>query len=133
MTPQPSTATQPTAKPWAAVVTKATILLLLFSVAALATLAKNGQYYPKSDAAQHVSISTKMNVVLHSSAHLGEEPLQPSTRFFPPQPPLRSAWVPTAEPPSIPTISVTVSMQHRSPPRAFSYSLLLSTVDDWKI
>lgn len=128
--PQPSNPIQPTAKLWAAVVTRATILLLLFTVAGLATLAKNGQYYPKSNPAQHVSISTKMNVVVHSSAHLGEEPLQPATQFFPPQPPLRSAWVSTAELPSIPNISITISMQHRSPPVAFPHSVFLSIIDE---
>ena len=38
------------------------ICSLLLAVAGLATMAKNGQYFPETSAAHYVSISTKMNV-----------------------------------------------------------------------
>lgn len=114
MTPEHSTASQPTARLRTAFCTRATIVILLFTVAGLATLAKNGQYYPKSNPAQHVSIAIKMNVV-HSSMHLAEEPLQPVARFSPPQP-VRAARVRFEEPPAVAPVGVVVSMQHRSPP-----------------
>jgi hypothetical protein len=37
------------------------IIALLIGVATLATLAKNGQYFPQADPAHQVSISTKLN------------------------------------------------------------------------
>jgi hypothetical protein len=38
------------------------IIGLLIAVAGLATVAKNGQYFPRANPAHHVSISTKLNV-----------------------------------------------------------------------
>ena len=101
--------------PWSALCGRAVIVMLLFTVAGLATFAKNGQYYPKSNPAQHVSISIKMNVV-HSSAQVAEEPLQPVARLFLPQPPIRIYRVRVEEPPLALPIGVVVSMQFRSPP-----------------
>jgi hypothetical protein len=130
MMPPPSTANQPVPNSWALFATKATILLLLFTVAGLATLAKNGQYYPKSNPAKYVSISTKMNVVVQPSAHLNNQQLQPTTRFSPPHPQFPLAWVQPLQPPAVRTISVTVSMQHRSPPFAVSSRLFLAAVNN---
>lgn len=113
---------QSKSKTWAAAASKATILLLLFTVAGLATFAKNGQYYPDSNPAQHVSISIKMNVA-HSPVQAAEEPLQPVSRFLPPQPALQSLQVRVEEASPTPPIGVTVSMQHRSPPSVLSRSI----------
>lgn len=129
MLTQPSASGQCKSKTWAAAVSKATILLLLFTVAGLATFAKNGQYYPDSNPAQHVSISIKMNVT-HSQVQAAEEPLQPVSRFLPPQPPVQSLQVHVEEASPTPPIGITVSMQHRSPPSVLSCSFLLSAVND---
>src|SRR5215469_6841996 len=124
-----STADRGKTRMWATFACKAVVLLLLFTVAGLATFAKNGQYYPKSNPAQHVSVSIKMNVA-HSPAHVAEEPLEPVARFLIPQPPLHSPRVQVEEIPTALPIGVTVSMQHRSPPLASSCTLPFSSVDD---
>ncbi|MGH9691813.1 MAG: hypothetical protein ACRD4C_12170 [Candidatus Acidiferrales bacterium] len=95
--------------------TRATILVLLFSVAGLATLAKNGQYFPKTNPARYVSISTKMNVA-HSPVLSAGEPLQPVVASFPPQPATRASRVQPSLVPLVERISIRISMQHRSPP-----------------
>jgi hypothetical protein len=94
---------------------KAAVVMLLFFVAGLATLAKNGQYFSKSSPARHVSISTKMDVG-HAPAVLPGEVLQPVARFFPPQPPIRASRV--VDLPTVPIrqIDIALSMQHRAPP-----------------
>jgi hypothetical protein len=119
MTPQERTVGQPIPKKlWKIFATKTTILVLLFTVAGLATLAKNGQYYPKSDPARNVSISTKMNVS-HSPMHVvGEQ--QTVALLFSVLPALRTARVRNAEDLRKPPIGVVVSMQHRSPPAQLS-------------
>lgn len=100
---------------WKVGAIRITIVLLLFTVAGLFTLAKNGQYYPKSNPAQNVSVSIKMNVA-HSSAHVAEEPLQPVARFFLPRPPVGVSRVEVDETPLGPPVGIVVSMQLRSPP-----------------
>lgn len=95
--------------------TRATIVVLLFSVAGLATLAKNGQYFPKTNPARYVSISTKMNIALSPVLSAGE-PLQPVVASFPPQPATRANRVEITKIPPVERIGVRISMQHRSPP-----------------
>ena len=129
MLTQPSGSDQFKSKTWAVAASKATILLLLFTVAGLATFAKNGQYYPDSNPAQHVSVSIKMNVT-HSPVQAADEPLQPVSRFLPPQPPVQSPQVQVEEASPTPAIGIAVSMQHRSPPSVFSCSFPLSIADD---
>ena len=129
MITEPSAASHPATKWRTTFACKSVVLLLLFTVAGLATFAKNGQYYPKSNPAQHVSVSIKMNVAL-SPAHAAEKPLQPVARFLIPQPPLHSPRVQVEEFPTAPPIGVTVSRQHRSPPLAFWFTLPFSSVDD---
>jgi hypothetical protein len=100
---------------WQAAVNRLTVILLLFTVAGLFTLAKTGQYYPTSNPAQHISVSIKMNVV-HSSLEAAEEPLQPVIRFLLSQPPVGPRLIQSDEPSPVVPVGVTVSMQHRSPP-----------------
>jgi hypothetical protein len=114
---QPSSGEAHRLQRWRAVIKRFTVVLLLFTVAGLFSMAKTGQYYPKSNPAQHVSVSIKMNVV-HSSLEAAEEPLQVVTRFLPPQLPVRRQQVQPDESPRVVPIGVTVSMQHRSPPAA---------------
>ena len=120
MMPKESAAAQRTPQNlWAIFATKTAIFVLLFTVAGLATLAKNGQYYPKSDPARNVSISTKMNVS-HSPVQVAGEQLQAVALLFRALPPLRTARVRYAENLRKPPIGVVVSMQHRSPPAQLS-------------
>jgi hypothetical protein len=99
--------------------TKLVIFALLLAVAGLATMAKNGQYFPEASAAHYVSISTKMNVA-HPPLHFGGDDLQPVARFFSLQLPMRAirrVEKPTA-PPLILKVCLTDSKQLRAPPAA---------------
>ena len=91
------------------------ILLLLLAIAGFSTLAKNSIYFSNSDPAHYINISSKMTVS-HSPALVDRAPLVPVARFVPPQLPSGVALILREEAPPIPSISVTVSLQHRSPP-----------------
>jgi len=98
---------------------KAAIILLLVSLAGLATIAKDGQYYRGANFAHQSSLSTKMNVTL-TSAVLGSAPLERVTRTTveKPRPAARVRKEPEA-PPAEP-IRLLLSVRHRSPPAFFS-------------
>ena len=95
--------------------TRTSIFLLLFTVAGLSTLAKNGQYFPQTNPARHVSISTKMNVA-HSPVIFTADQLQTAAKVSPRQRPIQFARVEKLPDPPIRHIGLTVSMQFRSPP-----------------
>jgi hypothetical protein len=97
----------------------ATVVLLLFAVAGLSTLAKNSQYFSKSNPAHYVNIATKMTES-HLPAIINRTPQLPVARFVPPQPEMQITQVVRAEIPALPSIGVTVSLQHRSPPISLS-------------
>jgi hypothetical protein len=91
------------------------MVLLLMAVAGLSTSAKTSQYNPSRSGSDHfLNISTKMKV-----SHLSVAVEQPSvvrvTRFIPPQPQIKTqvADLNVAE---IPSIAISLSIQHRSPP-----------------
>jgi hypothetical protein len=97
----------------------ATVVLLLFAVAGLSTLAKNSQYFPKSHPTHYVNIASKMNTAA-SPVLLEPGPLYPIAKVVPPQPrAFRNHGVDEISLPS-PSIGVTVSIQHRSPPSSRS-------------
>src|SRR5277367_1896318 len=60
----------------------ALVLLLLVAVVGLCTLAKNGQYYPRTNPVRDVSLSIKMNVAHASVVILGDK-LEPIARVAP--------------------------------------------------
>jgi hypothetical protein len=95
------------------------VVMLLISVAGLSTLAKDGQYYPKTHPARYVSISTKMNVS-HAPILVSRDKLQLIARISPPLPTIRR--IPADRSEAVPTlrIGVIVSMQHRSPPSSLA-------------
>jgi hypothetical protein len=93
----------------------ATVVLLLFAVAVLSTLAKNSQYFPQSHPTHYINIASKTKVS-PSPAVLEREPLCPIAKVVPPQPRApRNHGVEEISLPS-PSVGVTVSIQHRSPP-----------------
>lgn len=94
---------------------KVGVVLLLLAIAGFSTLAKNSQYFSRSNPAHYINISSKMTVS-HSPSVLHRAPLHPVARFVPPQPATRTAQVVRDEIPALPSIGVTVSLQHRSPP-----------------
>jgi hypothetical protein len=94
------------------------ICSLLVAVAGLATMAKNGQYFPETSAAHYVSISTKMNVA-HPPVLFAGDHLQPAALLFTPQPPMRAIRVDrAAAPPPIVQLCLIDSKQLRAPPAA---------------
>ena len=91
----------------------AAVLVLLFAVAALSTLAKDGLYFSRTSIARHTSDSTKM-VPSHASVVFCCE--KQGVAQSQPQPPIRNTLpVPASTAPAR-QIGVVVSMQHRSPP-----------------
>jgi hypothetical protein len=93
----------------------ATVILLLFAVAGLSTLAKNSQYFPNSNPTHYVNISNKMKSA-PAPVLLERAPLYPIGKVVPLQPcALVNNGVEEISLPS-PSIGVTVSIQHRSPP-----------------
>src|SRR5947209_5085996 len=90
------------------------LLVLLLTVATLSTAAKMSWYLPQSDAGHNLTAAVKMKVA-HSPIIVEGLPLQPVVKVTPPLPEVRTSR--SAEPePQIPSIGVTVSLQHRSPP-----------------
>jgi hypothetical protein len=102
-----------------AILQTATIVLLLFAVAGLSTLAKNSQYFPKSNPTHYVNIASKMKVAPLPNA-LERQPLCPLAKVVLPQP--RVPKHPTVEEIPVPSqsIGVTVSIHHRAPPPSLS-------------
>jgi hypothetical protein len=91
------------------------VVLLLISVAGLSTVAKDGQYFPKTNPARFLSMSTKMNLT-HAPIVLDGARTQPVVRIAPPLPSVRITRIERSEPVPVQRISVRVSLQHRSPP-----------------
>jgi hypothetical protein len=94
------------------------LLVLLLAVAILSTAAKMSWYLPQGDAGHNLTAATKMKVA-HAPVILDGLPLQPVIKVAPPLPEIRTSR-PVEPEPEIPSISVTVSLQHRSPPSANS-------------
>jgi len=97
----------------------AVVFLLLVSVAALSTLAKDGQYFPQSNPARQVSLSTKMNFT-HAPIVPDGARSQAVARISPPQPSIRITRIERLEPIPMQRIGIIVSLQHRSPPVSIS-------------
>jgi hypothetical protein len=91
------------------------VLVLLFAITGFCTLAKNSQYYSKSNPAHYINISSKMKVTA-SPAVMDRTPLRHEMRFIAPLPQVRIHRVVREGIPPLPSIAVTVSLQHRSPP-----------------
>jgi hypothetical protein len=90
------------------------VLFLLLTVPSLSTLAKNSWYLPQADAGHYLTGAVKMRVA-HSPELLDTCPLRLINKVISPQPQIRRHQEPELAP-EIPSISVTVALQHRSPP-----------------
>jgi hypothetical protein len=95
------------------------VLLLLVAIAGFSTLAKNSQYYSRSNPAHFLNISSKMKVS-PTPAILARTPLRPVDRLIAPQPPVKAFPVVEEQAPELPSIGVKISLQHRSPPSLVS-------------
>src|SRR3984885_13796955 len=92
------------------------IVLMLFAVAGLSTLAKNSQYFPKSNPTHYLNIASKMKVAA-SRIIVQRDRTSPVANVMPPKPfiPKKHTAEEEADLPST-SVGVTVSIQHRSPP-----------------
>jgi hypothetical protein len=77
-------------------------------------LAKNSWYLPQSNPVHYLNIASKMRVP-QVSVVLNKAPLRPIAMLIPAPEIIRSTHEPDLEPPK-PSIGVTVTLQHRSPP-----------------
>jgi hypothetical protein len=92
------------------------IILLLCAVAGLSTLAKNSQYFPKSNPTHYVNIATKMKAA-PSRVVVQRERLSPVAKVLPPKSEVLNRYAAKKEASlPLPSVGVTVSVQHRSPP-----------------
>src|SRR5580704_11929490 len=92
------------------------IVLMLFAVAGLSTLAKNSQYFPKSNPTHYVNIATKMKAA-PSRVVVQRERLSPVAKLLPPKSEVLNRYAAKEEANlPLPSVGVTVSVQHRSPP-----------------
>ena len=98
---------------------KVAVVILLVAIAGFSTLAKNTQYYSGSNPAHYINISSKMKVS-HLPVVIDRTSLHPIVRFVPPQPEMRASRIVEEEIPALPSIGVSVSLQHRSPPLVLS-------------
>jgi hypothetical protein len=94
---------------------KVGVLLLLIAIAGFSTLAKNSQYFSKSNPAHYINISSKMKVTQQPHV-IDPSPLRHLHQSIAPQPETRIHWVVREETPPLPSIAVMVSLQFRSPP-----------------
>ncbi len=94
---------------------KVAILLLLFGIAGLATLAKDGQYYPTANPARQVSLSVKMNDG-HVPVAVNRVPSDAVSRITRPKPRPVMRMHREPEPLPVQSVGITVALQHRSPP-----------------
>jgi hypothetical protein len=95
------------------------IVLLLFAVAGLSTLAKNSQYFPKSNPTHYVNIAAKMKPA-PSRVVVQRERLSPVAKVLPPKSEVLNRYAAKEEANlPLPSVGVTVSVQHRSPPSPF--------------
>jgi hypothetical protein len=101
-------------KRFAPFVKGALLALLLFAVPTLSTLAKTSWYLPQSNPGHYLNIASKMQV-RHCAVILEKAPLHTTAKLPIPRPVARSDREADWEPPK-PSIGVTVSLQHRSPP-----------------
>jgi hypothetical protein len=101
------------------ILVRAAVLLLLFAVMGLSTLAKEAKYLPKSNPLRHLSKSTKMELV-HHPLNIDPSPTPMVSRVVPPQPGLFARLPVQSEGPTSYRIALAVFFQHRAPPSLLS-------------
>ena len=91
------------------------VLMLLVAIAGFSTLAKNSQYYSRSNPAHFLNISSKMKVSA-APVVIDRGPLPLVERLIVPTQETKSYPVVEPEAPEVPSLAVTLTLQHRSPP-----------------
>ena len=104
-----------TAKGFGRRVNQAALLLLLFAVPALSTLAKTSWYLPQTDTGHCLNSAIKMELAYSQFVFNGAL-LQPIVRVAPPLPEVRRTSRQAQPEPPVLSIALTVSPQRRPPP-----------------
>jgi hypothetical protein len=91
------------------------ILLLIFAIAGLTTLAKQSRYLPESNPSHYLSSATKLSMGNHPIDFLAAD-LRPVAKVVPLQPEFRAFPQTTAKKLDLLQIGLVVSLQHRAPP-----------------
>jgi hypothetical protein len=99
------------------VLTRITILVLLFAVAGLATGAKNSQYYPHTNSVHYLSSSSKAKVA-PAPVLTDRNLLRPVAKVIPLQPAIQTGHENQTEAPPVQQLCVTIALQLRSPPQS---------------
>lgn len=94
------------------------ILVLLVGVAGLSTVAKDSLYHFHSISAQHVTSAVKMQLA-HTQV-MDSEPAMPVSLTLPARPEYHRRHWESSKVIFIPSVGITVSLQHRSPPSNLS-------------
>jgi hypothetical protein len=98
---------------------KVCVGLLLLAIIGFSTLAKNSQYRSQSDPTHFLNISSKMKVS-PAPVVIDRTPLQAVARFIPPRPEFCFSHVSEELVPELSSLSITLTLQHRSPPPSVS-------------
>jgi hypothetical protein len=91
------------------------ILLLIFAIAGLTTLAKQSRYLSESNPSHYLSSATKLCMADHPVAFLVAE-VRPVAKVIPLQPEFRAVPRATSKKLELLQIGLVVSLQHRAPP-----------------
>ncbi len=98
-------------------VTRVLVLLLLCAVPILSTLAKDSIYLPTSNTAHFINIAAKMKVADAPVAVSQPQIAEPEVAIQRPEVEVRITRQDELEVPPVPKVSLTICLQHRSPPR----------------
>lgn len=94
---------------------RAVVVLLLCTVGGLPIAAKQSQFLPKSNPTHFLSSAAKMNVA-HPLVLFFAGPAYLPAKTIPPQAEFCESALVCSEEIDFPQISLTISLQHRSPP-----------------
>jgi hypothetical protein len=95
------------------------VVMLVVAVTGLSTIAKEAQYFTRTNPIRTVSVSTKMEVTRAPVTFAGD-PLRPIAHIVQPKPPIQAARVEETAIAPPPRIALALSRQHRSPPASLS-------------
>jgi hypothetical protein len=116
MNPNRQTAsTSPNRAAWLAL-TRILALLLLCAVPVLSTLAKDSAYLPQSNTTHFVNIAAKMKVADVAAVVSEPQVVEPLVALVLPEPEVTTTQPDQLEVPPVRKVSLTVCLQHRSPP-----------------
>jgi hypothetical protein len=107
------------------VLTRTTVVLVLFAVAGLATAANRGRYLSTANPLYLFAKAAKMELVDHS-ANSVPVPTAAVPGIVPPQPEFSGASLVPSEELTLQRIGLSVCFQHRAPPACQAQSELVS-------